>query len=273
LAALAASPWLLQQRHRADWRPLLMAGTLGYATHGVLDACTNYGTHLLWPFSPLRVAWHWITTIGPLLTLILLFGWCFAVRRRSRLPALLALLLAVGYVGLAAWQRERALDVQAQIAAARGHPVTRAEMFPTVGNPILWRSVYQSGETLYTDRLRRPRRRPHTLWKRAATSKLLLEKTICRRRPRRSSASAVTLPASAISRPAGRRLPTAIRASSATPAIRCAPMPSNRSGESASTRHCVPHRVGRLAAGTAYRSANCGARSAVRPRATAACQT
>jgi inner membrane protein len=79
---LAASPWLLQQRHRPDWRPLLVAGTLGYATHGVLDACTNYGTHLLWPFSPVRVAWHWITTIGPLLTLILLVGLVFAVRRQ-----------------------------------------------------------------------------------------------------------------------------------------------------------------------------------------------
>ncbi len=174
---LAASPWLLQQRHRADWRALLVAGTLGYATHGVLDACTNYGTHLLWPFSPLRVAWHWITTIGPLLTLILLFGLVFAVRRRSRGPALLALLLGLGYVSLAAWQRERALDVQAQIAGARGHPVTRAEMFPTVGNPVLWRSVYQSGETLYTDRLRLLGAET-TLWKEGSHVDLLLEKDL-----------------------------------------------------------------------------------------------
>jgi membrane-bound metal-dependent hydrolase YbcI (DUF457 family) len=141
---VAASPWLLQQRYRADWRPLLAAATLGYATHGVLDACTNYGTHLLWPFLPWRVAWHWITTIGPLLTLILLGGLVLALRRQSRTPALLALLLGVGYVGTAAWQRERALAMQAPLAAARGHPVVRAEMFPTVGNPVLWRSVYQS---------------------------------------------------------------------------------------------------------------------------------
>lgn len=174
---IAISPWLLQQRHRPDWRALLVAGTLGYATHGVLDACTNYGTHLLWPFSPLRVAWHWITTIGPLLTLILLFGLVFAVRRRSRGPALLALLLGLGYVSLAAWQRERALDLQAQIAAARGHPVTRAEMFPTVGNPVLWRSVYQSGETLYTDRLRLLGAAT-TLWKEGSHVDLLLEKDL-----------------------------------------------------------------------------------------------
>ncbi len=171
--ALAASPWLLQKRYRLDWRPLLAASTLGYATHGLLDACTNYGTHLLWPFSPQRVAWHWITTIGPLLTLILLLGLLFSVGRRSRLPAVVSLLLVIAYVGGAAWQRERALDVQAQIAAARGHPVVRAEMFPTVGNPILWRSVYQSGTILFTDRLRIIGE-DNSLWKQGSRVKLFL---------------------------------------------------------------------------------------------------
>jgi inner membrane protein len=71
---LAAAPWLARKQNRADWRPILAAATLGYATHGLLDACTNYGTHLLWPFSDARAAWHWVTTIGPLLTLILLVG-------------------------------------------------------------------------------------------------------------------------------------------------------------------------------------------------------
>ncbi|WP_291994252.1 metal-dependent hydrolase [Candidatus Accumulibacter sp. ACC003] len=151
---VAASPWLAQQRYRPNWRAIVAATTIGYATHALLDACTNYGTHLLWPFSPLRVAWNWITTIGPLLTLILLIGLVFAVRRRARWPAALALFLSLAYIGGAAWQRERALAVQERIAAARGHPLDRAEMFPTVGNQLLWRSVYQSGETLYTDRLR-----------------------------------------------------------------------------------------------------------------------
>ncbi len=31
---------------------------LGYATHGLLDACTTYGTQLLWPFSNARFAWN-----------------------------------------------------------------------------------------------------------------------------------------------------------------------------------------------------------------------
>lgn len=149
-----AAPWLARRRHRADWRPVLAAACIGYGTHGLLDACTNYGTHLLWPFSPLRVAWHWMTTVGPLLTLALLLGLVFAVRGGRRLPAALALVFGLAYVGAAALQRERALDVQAQVAAARGHAVARAEMFPTVGNPFVWRSVYESSGRLHTDRVR-----------------------------------------------------------------------------------------------------------------------
>jgi len=47
---------------------------LGYATHGLLDACTSYGTQLLWPFSDMRVAWDTISIIDPLFTLPLLVG-------------------------------------------------------------------------------------------------------------------------------------------------------------------------------------------------------
>jgi inner membrane protein len=150
----AALPWLVQTRYRLERGALYAAGVAGYATHGLLDACTNYGTHLLWPFSPERSAWHWITTIGPLLTLMLLIGLVLAVRGRTRRPALIGLLLGLVYVGGAAWQRERALDIQTHVAATRGHTVTRADMYPTVGNPLIWRSAYQAGNTLYMDRVR-----------------------------------------------------------------------------------------------------------------------
>ena len=36
---------------------------LGYATHGMLDACTSYGTQLLWPFTNHRYAFN---TISPM---------------------------------------------------------------------------------------------------------------------------------------------------------------------------------------------------------------
>lgn len=39
------------------FRRIYRYALLGCATSGVLDACTSYGTHLLWPFSDERVAW------------------------------------------------------------------------------------------------------------------------------------------------------------------------------------------------------------------------
>lgn len=151
---LAALPWLAFKAQRPRWRLLWLAGMLGYATHGVLDACTNYGTHLLWPFSAERTAWHWITTIGPVLTLMLLAGLVMSVRRRTRAAAASAIALGVLYVGASALQQERAFDAQQDIAAARGHRIARGEVFPTVGNPFVWRSLYESGGVLHTDRLR-----------------------------------------------------------------------------------------------------------------------
>jgi inner membrane protein len=154
--ALAALPWLTLRKFRVEWRAVLSAGILGYATHGVLDACTTYGTHLLWPFSPERASWNLMTTIGPLFTLFLLIGLFFAARRKSRAPAIMSLVLCLAYVGAAAWQREHAEDALWHLAWVRGHSVDRAEIFPTVGNPLVWRTLYHSGETLHADRVRVP---------------------------------------------------------------------------------------------------------------------
>lgn len=151
---LAALPWLLWRSQRQRWRVLWLAGVLGYATHGVLDACTNYGTHLLWPFSDARTAWHLITTVGPLMTLALLVGAVMSSRRRTRTAAAVAVLLSGVYVGVAAFQQQRAFEVQASIAAQRGHQIVRGEIFPTVGNPFIWRSLYEAGGSLHTDRVR-----------------------------------------------------------------------------------------------------------------------
>ncbi|PWB40784.1 MAG: metal-dependent hydrolase [Rhodocyclales bacterium] len=153
---IAALPWLTLRKFRIEWRSVLTAGLVGYATHGVLDACTTYGTHLAWPFSPERASWNLMTTIGPLFTLFLLLGLVFAALRRSRAPAILALTLCLAYVGTAAWQRDKAEAALERIAAGRGHAVARAEIFPTVGNPLVWRTLYRNGDALHADRVRVP---------------------------------------------------------------------------------------------------------------------
>jgi inner membrane protein len=153
---LAATPWLVARRTRPEWKAYVGAATAGYATHGVLDAATTYGTLLYWPFSTDRIAWNAIAIVDPLFTLTLLLGVGLAAWRRRAAPAAMALLLCVAYLLVGTVQRDRALAVQARIAAARGHGVVRGEVFPSVGANIVWRSLYQAGDQVYMDRVRVP---------------------------------------------------------------------------------------------------------------------
>ena len=152
--AIAALPWLLSPRTRRRWAWFLAAATIGYATHGPLDASTTYGTLLLWPFSSERIAWNAIAIVDPLFTLVLLAGVGWAAWRRSVRPAAAALLACAVYLGMGVVQRDRAMHAQAWIAAARGHAVTRGAVFPGFGTNMVWRSLYLSGETFYMDRIR-----------------------------------------------------------------------------------------------------------------------
>jgi inner membrane protein len=153
---IAATPWLVRKKYRPDWKPILGAATLGYATHGLLDACTSYGTQLLWPFSSQRIAWDIVSIIDPIFTLALLAGVVWAALRHTRSAAAVALLFCFAYLGSGWMQREHALDVQAQLAAARGHEVVRGKVFPTLGNQLVWRSLYQADGRFHVDRIRVP---------------------------------------------------------------------------------------------------------------------
>ncbi|MEX2401483.1 MAG: metal-dependent hydrolase [Rhodothermales bacterium] len=151
---MAGAPWLIRARYREQWRAVLGAGLVGYGTHGLLDACTTYGTQLLWPFSSLRTAWNCISIVDPIFTLILLVGVIWAARARRGLPASMAIGLCMLYLGLGIVQRERAYAAQEHIAHVRGHEPSRRAVFPTIGNLVVWRSLYEDRGHLYADRIR-----------------------------------------------------------------------------------------------------------------------
>jgi inner membrane protein len=153
---VATLPWLIRRATRAQWRSYAMAATAGYATHGVLDAATTYGTLLWWPFSSLRISWDAIAIVDPLFTLVLAAAVALAYWRRAALPAAAALLLCGAYLFAGAAARDRALAVQQQVAAARGHTIARGAVFPAFASNVLWRSLYLADGTLHIDRIRVP---------------------------------------------------------------------------------------------------------------------
>ena len=148
---LAALPFASRGARSAAF----LAGTLAWLSHAFLDAATTYGTRLFWPFFRYRVGLDIISVIDPLFTLIMLAGVIAAVTGRRR-TTLLALSLGMAWLAAGFVQRERATAAQVRLAAARGDRVDRGAVFPTIGNTLVWRSVYETSGALRIDRIRVP---------------------------------------------------------------------------------------------------------------------
>ncbi|MDG5766791.1 metal-dependent hydrolase [Balneolales bacterium ANBcel1] len=145
--------WWLMRNH-LSFRELFFFSLLGFATHGFMDAVTSYGTELLWPFSDTRVAWHLLPIVDPLLTIVMgvLAGAAFYYRKKRfawLFFAWLAIYLLAGFI-----QRERGTAAMEAVAQQRGHTVERMVVKPTIGNLVLWRSTYQSGDSIHVDAVR-----------------------------------------------------------------------------------------------------------------------
>jgi inner membrane protein len=146
---LVAGRWL-----RLGFARTFMFCTLGYATHGLLDFATSYGTMLFWPFSHERYAASVISIVDPLFTLPVLILVVIAGLRRAPLYARLALVWVCLYMATATVQRFGALQMAEDIATARGHAPERLTVKPTFGNILVWRSVYEADGRFYVDGLR-----------------------------------------------------------------------------------------------------------------------
>jgi inner membrane protein len=145
--------WLFLKKHLSFWKIYIYA-FLGYGTHCFLDACTSYGTQLLWPFSDARVAWNVVSIIDPIFTFTLVFLVIIAAVRKSPLIARIGLLFAIIYLLCGLYQRERAEDVLIALAQSRGHKVERTLVHPSIGNLLVWRSIYESNGNYYVDAVR-----------------------------------------------------------------------------------------------------------------------
>ena len=152
LFALVFRRWL--HRSSINFKAVYLFCFAGYATHAVLDACTTYGTQLLWPFSDARIAWNTVSVVDPLFTLPLLVIVAFAVLRRSHRFAVMGLVYALGYLGLGVVQEHRALGAARTLAESRGHTPVQLGVKPSFGNLIVWKSVYQYGDSYYVDAVR-----------------------------------------------------------------------------------------------------------------------
>ena len=135
-------------------KTVYIASFLGYATHGLLDACTSYGTLLFWPFSDERVTWNNISIVDPIFTIPILILLGIAIKTKKRIFSFFAIGWVIFYLSLGFFQYERTLSAAFKLADSRGHNPERMTLKPSFGNLILWKSIYQHEDIFYVDAIR-----------------------------------------------------------------------------------------------------------------------
>ena len=145
--------WPFVRRHMS-YQQVWLVALVGYATHGLLDACTTYGTMLLWPFSDARIAWSNISVVDPLFTLPLLAAVVLAGVNQSALIARLGLFGGLLYLAVGLVQQDRATTAGEVLAASRGHDSVTVSSKPSFGNIVLWKVIYEHNDRYYVDAVR-----------------------------------------------------------------------------------------------------------------------
>jgi len=145
--------WPFMRRHLSIGR-LYVFCLAGYSCSGLLDAFTSYGTHLFWPLSDERVALNIISIIDPVFTLVLLSALLIGLRISNKNIAAIGLLFCVAYLGVGFMQLQRARSIAEDLYVVRGHSAEQHVVKPTLGNLILWRSVYIHNNRIYVDAIR-----------------------------------------------------------------------------------------------------------------------
>lgn len=159
-------------RKKISFSKIYLFSSLGIFTHGLLDACTSYGTSLYWPFSNERVSWSIISIIDPIFTLILILGFIFCIKLKSKIYSQIGFLFSIVYLMLGLFKHNLTFEFVKNLSNERGHEVERFFLNPTIGNNILWRSIYQFEGNYYVDAIYIPLISPPKFKKGSSVNKI-----------------------------------------------------------------------------------------------------
>ena len=152
MAALLAILLWPSQRRQFDLRTLFRVCLFGLLPSGLLDVCTSYGTHLFWPFYDKPISLDIIAIVDPIFTSFLFLPLLIGLYHRRREK--LGIVLAATYLVFAWVQHERAVSFMERWREERGHEITDYVVKPTMGNLLLWRSLYSYKDEIFVDALR-----------------------------------------------------------------------------------------------------------------------
>jgi inner membrane protein len=156
LLAALISAWFFRRRPDVHWRDLLLPGLAGALTHLLCDACTSYGTMLLWPFDYGRYAWDCLPIIDLFATLPVLVLAILAWKKGAPRLAAYGLVWFTTYALLGVWQHARAESALRQWFASQqmADRIERVAVKPTALNLVVWRCVCLEGGKWHTAAVR-----------------------------------------------------------------------------------------------------------------------
>ena len=138
-------------KNKLTFSQIYLFSFLGFSTHGLLDACTSYGTQLFWPFTNARIAWDIVSIVDPFFTIPILIGIIFSIYKRSHLYARAVFIYAIVFLCLGFVQKHRAENMLYELAHQRGHQTERIIVKPSFANRHVWKMIYEHDERYYVD--------------------------------------------------------------------------------------------------------------------------
>lgn len=150
---------------------------LGFASHGLLDSCTSYGTQLFWPFTDKRVAWDIVSIIDPLVTIPLLVLIGFSALTKMRRYTIIGIAWVLLYFSFSFCQQGRAIDEGLRLAEKRGLNVLNIEVKPSFANILIWKIITTTDDSYYVDAVKVGRDKV-VIWQGDSIKKLNLERDL-----------------------------------------------------------------------------------------------
>jgi inner membrane protein len=148
-SAIAWTLYRLLARKNIPFLLLLLPAWVATLSHIYCDVWTSYGTRVWWPFLDSRVTTDWVAVVDLFLTVPLVVGTLWALRKASWQGAAAALLWVSMYLGAAAFQNARAEKaVSAWMAKNQLAAPDRLTVKPSISNILVWRALVMHGDEI-----------------------------------------------------------------------------------------------------------------------------
>lgn len=141
-------------RRTMSFKKIYTLSFLGYATAGIVDTFTSYGTQLLWPFLGTRFSWNLISVFDPFFSIVILGIVIFTVYKKNPKISWFTWGWIAVYLSIALIQQQRAKEVAKTIAKHNNHHIEQLVVKPTLANQLLWSIRYVSRDSLYASGVR-----------------------------------------------------------------------------------------------------------------------